>query len=153
MAIGSGNITAMGSLPCRHGIHIGPLPSRLRREVGTFGALSRSSRDVDDQCQHARSLGQINETSVNRRYGAGSRLEEGVTMVVTNCLRGMVVVAFVGFVDASEPASAISADLAKKCRELALKAHPTPRVGTKTGAAKLQQDYFRSCVAKNGKVD
>ena len=98
-------------------------------------------------------LGQINETSDNRRYGPGSRLEDGVTMVATNCMRGMVVVSVVGFVGASEPASAITADLAKKCRELALKAHPTPRVGTKAGAAKSQQDYFRSCVAKNGKVD
>lgn len=51
-----------------------------------------------------------------------------------------------------QPASAISVELAKKCRELALKAHPTQRAGTKTGAAKAQQEYFRACVAKQGKM-
>lgn len=51
-----------------------------------------------------------------------------------------------------QPASAITAELAKKCRELAIKAHPTQRAGTKTGAAKAQQDYFRACVAKQGKM-
>ena len=71
----------------------------------------------------------------------------------SNCMRGIAIVVLVGLVSAGQPASAITADLAKKCRELALKAHPTPRAGTKTGAAKSQQDYFRNCVAKNGKVD
>jgi len=72
---------------------------------------------------------------------------------IRNCMRGLVIAAIVAFVGASEPASAITADLAKKCRELALKAHPTPRPGTKAGAGKAQQDFYRDCVAKNGKVD
>jgi hypothetical protein len=46
--------------------------------------------------------------------------------------------------------SAISADLAKKCRELAIKAHPTQPTGSKTGAEQAQRDYFRNCVANNG---
>lgn len=72
---------------------------------------------------------------------------------IKNLTRGLLVVAVAGFVGVAEPASAITADLAKKCRALALKAHPTPRVGTKQGAAKAQQEYYRNCVAKNGKVE
>jgi hypothetical protein len=50
----------------------------------------------------------------------------------------------------SPTASAISADLAKKCRELAIKAHPTQPAGTKSGAEQAQRDYFRQCIDKNG---
>ena len=53
----------------------------------------------------------------------------------------------------SQPASAITVELAKKCRQMAMKAHPPQRPGTKPGAGKAQQDYFRKCVANQGKVD
>ncbi len=60
-----------------------------------------------------------------------------------------------------QPASAITAELAKKCRELAIKAHPTPTAGSKTnpfsgsGAAKAQRDYYNACIAKgsNGNTE
>jgi hypothetical protein len=52
-----------------------------------------------------------------------------------------------------QPASAISVELAKKCRELAVKAHPPAPPGSKTTSAKAQLEYYRSCVAKNGKMD
>jgi hypothetical protein len=51
------------------------------------------------------------------------------------------------------PAGAISEELAKKCRAMALKVHPSARPGTKTGSQKAQQDYFRNCVAKEGKIE
>ena len=51
------------------------------------------------------------------------------------------------------PAEAITAELAKKCRAMAVKEHPTPRPGTKTGGQKAQNDFFRDCVAKDGKMD
>jgi type IV secretory pathway VirB6-like protein len=45
--------------------------------------------------------------------------------------------------------SAIAADLAKKCREQAVKAHPTPKAGTKaSGVEKAQRDAFQACVSK-----
>jgi hypothetical protein len=50
-----------------------------------------------------------------------------------------------------EPASAISAALAKKCREMAIKAHPPHRAGTK-GYMQAEREYFRVCVEKNGKM-
>jgi hypothetical protein len=45
--------------------------------------------------------------------------------------------------------STITADLAKKCREQAMKAHPTPKAGTKaSGVQKAQRDAFQACVSK-----
>jgi hypothetical protein len=53
-----------------------------------------------------------------------------------------------------QPASAITAELAKKCRALAIKTHPTSRPGRKaTGAEKAQRDYFSACLAKGGKIE
>jgi hypothetical protein len=49
------------------------------------------------------------------------------------------------------PAAAISADLAKKCREMAIKAHPPEPVGT-SPYAQLERDFFSNCVAKNGEA-
>ena len=45
--------------------------------------------------------------------------------------------------------STITADLAKKCREQAIKTHPTPTAWTKaSGAEKAQRDAFQACVSK-----
>ena len=50
------------------------------------------------------------------------------------------------------PASAIDADVAKKCRALAVKAYPTPKAGTKAGGAeKAQRDYFQTCLTNADK--
>ncbi|HKD28327.1 MAG TPA: hypothetical protein VKC66_20790 [Xanthobacteraceae bacterium] len=50
-------------------------------------------------------------------------------------------------------AHAISADLAKKCRELAIKLHPPVLAGSSKGTAQAERDYFRQCVAKGGNVE
>jgi hypothetical protein len=47
----------------------------------------------------------------------------------------------------SKTAGPIGAELAKTCRALAIKAHPTQRAGSKTGSAQVQRDYFQECVA------
>jgi hypothetical protein len=53
----------------------------------------------------------------------------------------------------SAPARAVTADLAKKCRELAIKAHPYKLPGVKgPGSAEPQRDYFNTCVAKGGNM-
>jgi hypothetical protein len=54
---------------------------------------------------------------------------------------------------AGEPASAITAELAKKCRSLALKAYPYKLVGQPgPGNAQAQRSYFSQCVAKQGNM-
>ena len=47
----------------------------------------------------------------------------------------------------SNPKVPISAGLAKTCRALAIKAHPTQRAGSGTGSAQAQREYFQECVA------
>jgi hypothetical protein len=52
-----------------------------------------------------------------------------------------------------KPAPALTAELAKKCRSLALKAQPPRRTGTAQGSAQAQRDYYRECIAKEGNVE
>jgi hypothetical protein len=66
--------------------------------------------------------------------------------------RQMATVAVVLIVSMSQPVSAITADVAKKCRELAVKAHPPAVAGSKTGTAQAERDYFRACIAKGGNM-
>jgi hypothetical protein len=49
----------------------------------------------------------------------------------------------------AQTAPAITAELANKCRQEAIKAHPTPKAGTKaSGVEKAQRDAFQACVSK-----
>jgi hypothetical protein len=48
------------------------------------------------------------------------------------------------------PTAAISVDLAKKCRDMAIKAHPLAVPGKPYEA---ERDFFRQCVAKNGQIE
>jgi hypothetical protein len=51
-----------------------------------------------------------------------------------------------------QSASAITADVARKCREVAIKAHPPTTAGSKAGAAQAEREAFRACVAQGGNV-
>jgi hypothetical protein len=55
-------------------------------------------------------------------------------------------------VSVAMPAAAISADLAKRCREMAIKAHPPPIPPGNKAYAQSQRDFFRECVARNGEM-
>ena len=52
----------------------------------------------------------------------------------------------------SNNAAPITAELAKTCRELAIKAHPTEVAGSKAASGQAQRDYFKECVAKSGNM-
>lgn len=68
--------------------------------------------------------------------------------------RTLIVLAITAYLPMVQLASAISAELAKKCQAMANKAHPTPKAGTKaTGVEKAQRDYFSECIAKGGKME
>ena len=51
----------------------------------------------------------------------------------------------------ASPTPAISVDLAKKCRDMAIKAHPRAMPGKPN--AEAERDFFRQCVAKNGQIE
>jgi len=63
---------------------------------------------------------------------------------------GLILATVVALSVASAPAPAITAELAKKCRALAIKAHPYHPPGQKSGTAQAERDYFQQCVAKGG---
>ena len=44
-----------------------------------------------------------------------------------------------------------TAEVAKMCRQLAIKEHPTRRPGSRTGYEQAQREYFRDCIEKNSK--
>jgi|SRR5208283_903586 len=56
----------------------------------------------------------------------------------------------IAFVWISPPASAITVELAKKCRAIALKAHPMSLPGAKNGTAQAERAYYSACIANNG---
>jgi hypothetical protein len=60
------------------------------------------------------------------------------------------VVVLLNFASTDAHASAISVELAKKCRELSLKAFPPKPAGSRTGDAAAQRQYFGKCIANKG---
>jgi hypothetical protein len=63
---------------------------------------------------------------------------------------GIVLVAWLTI---SHPTSAVTVELAKKCRALMVEAYPPKLAGSIQGNAKEERDYFRTCLARNGKMD
>ena len=62
------------------------------------------------------------------------------------------------FASTGIPASAVTADVARKCSALMTKQFPprepgNPAAGSAKGSGRDQQAYFNKCVANGGKVD
>jgi hypothetical protein len=70
----------------------------------------------------------------------------------------IIALACVGFLTMPDNASAISAELARKCSALTAKAFPprvvgNPASGSAKGSGREERAYYRKCVANEGKVD
>jgi hypothetical protein len=61
-------------------------------------------------------------------------------------------IAMVGATAVTSSASAITAEVAKKCRELAVKAHPPAVAGSRAGSGQAEREFFRACVAQGGNM-
>jgi len=60
----------------------------------------------------------------------------------------------VGMAVAQQSPTPPTAAVAKKCRELAIKAYPKKLPGsTKTGTAQEERDYFAQCLRNGGNMD
>lgn len=96
--------------------------------------------------------GPIRRVLVNLSSGRGLALDaiSSVTSPASEAPRGLAPPATAAL---PRTAPAISADLAKRCREMAIRAHPYEQPGAGTGHAQEEREYFRQCVAKNGKMD
>jgi hypothetical protein len=69
-------------------------------------------------------------------------------------LIALMVLVLAVYLPMTHPSSATSAELAKQCRAMAIKAHPNPIPGSKaSGAEKAQREYFQACIAKGGKME
>lgn len=97
------------------------------------------------------------DTAINQRGGATlvlARITVGYHMFKrVRILVALLMSAGLAASGAARPAWAISADLAKKCRALAIKAHPYKIPGVKgPGTAQAERVFFADCVAKGGNV-
>ena len=72
--------------------------------------------------------------------------------LIAEALAGSTLLAETAPTAHSSRTAPISAELAKTCRALAIKAHPTQAAGTRTGSGQAQRDYFQECVAKSGNM-
>ena len=71
-----------------------------------------------------------------------------------NALRRLIIFVLAAPFFSATPSLAITAELANKCRLMAIQAHPTPRPGSKnTGVKAAQRKYFSKCIANKGKMD
>jgi hypothetical protein len=64
----------------------------------------------------------------------------------------LILSAQLAVVCAASPAAAISADLANKCRAMAIKAHPPPFPPGNKAYAVAERTFFSECVSKNGQM-
>jgi hypothetical protein len=78
----------------------------------------------------------------------------GLKQVVMRITAGVFSALFVTvqiFLLSTSPTAAITVDLAKKCRDMAIKAHPREMPGKPY--AQAERDFFLQCVAKNGQIE
>jgi hypothetical protein len=90
-------------------------------------------------------LGQ-KEQSSGRRYTVLANLKFGSALIALVCIA------------IAPSASAVTAEVAKKCNALTAKAYPprvpgNPAAGSAKGTGQSERDYFRKCVANGGNVD
>ena len=97
----------------------------------------------------------LNPSKIDMYFRAVARayLKEASMSSLRSYVGALMTATLLIFVSVGQPASAITAELAKKCRGMAFKEHPPVRAGSKQGAAKAQQEYYRACVAKDGKME
>jgi hypothetical protein len=65
---------------------------------------------------------------------------------VARNVAGVSVLALVASSTVNDGASALTAELAKKCREMMVGAHPPQPAGSSTGSAQQERSYFLACV-------
>lgn len=70
---------------------------------------------------------------------------------ILTSLVAVVLLAQILLLSAASPAVSLSVELAKKCREMAIKAHPMTLPGT-TPYAAAEREFYRVCISKNGNM-
>jgi hypothetical protein len=89
---------------------------------------------------------QIERAEVERRYTVFANLKIGSALVALVCIA------------VAPNASAVTAEVAKKCNALTAKAYPprvvgNPAAGSAKGTGQSKRDYFNKCMANGGNMD
>ena len=119
--------------------------------------VSPQSRDDD---RELRSEPVCSKKSVLFRKHSNEKsfgIQEETSMVFANLKIGSALVALICIAVAPN-ASAVTAEVAKKCNALTAKAYPprvvgNPAAGSAKGTGQSQRDYFNKCVANGGNMD
>jgi hypothetical protein len=90
------------------------------------------------------------------KLGSYTKLAGDKTMVFVRTISCLMALLF--FAISINKASAVSAEVAKKCQILMAEAFPprepgNPAAGSAKGSAQSQRDYFTKCVANGANVD
>jgi hypothetical protein len=94
-------------------------------------------------------LGERADASMRPSASQGRRANVGNFLAA---LAAIILSSYIIVLSAASPAAAITADLAKKCRDMAVKAHPPPNPPGNRAYAQAERDFFRECVSKNGEM-
>jgi hypothetical protein len=62
----------------------------------------------------------------------------------------LVAAASVALLWTTVPSTAVTAELAKKCRDMAIKAYPRRTAGKPTGTAESERAFYNLCITNNG---
>ncbi len=109
----------------------------------------RSSRRSSLRAAGYFGLGRACELQYQRLTSREGRSMVGI--IILTVVAAVMVLVQVLILSPVPSVAAISADLARKCREMAIKAHPPKPAGTKA-YAQAERDFFRECISKNGEM-
>jgi hypothetical protein len=110
------------------------------------GGADQTATPPDGPSVRASSSTQIERAEAERRYPVLANLKIGSALVALVCIA------------VAPNASAVTAEVAKKCNALTAKAYPprvvgNPAAGSAKGTGQSQRDYFNKCVANGGNMD
>jgi hypothetical protein len=78
----------------------------------------------------------------------GKKVWEDVMKIISK--GSPVALALIAVISTVTPASAITVELAKKCRAMAFKAYPPKLAGVKSGNAQAERTFYKQCIANGG---
>jgi hypothetical protein len=73
-----------------------------------------------------------------------------ISSVAVIAVASILVAVLIGIFATVEPVAAITVELAKKCRQMAINSHPPPIPPGNKAYGEAERSFFQECVKKNG---
>lgn len=80
------------------------------------------------------------------------RMRKSSTLAAVIPVAPTLAAALIGLFTTVEPAAAITAELANKCRQMAINSHPPPIPPGNKAYAVAERSFFQECIKKNGEM-